>query len=111
MKGDMSLVGPRPLLPQYLDAYSEYDKRRLLMPPGMTGWQQVVGSSDNSWEERVALDVWYVEHWSLWIDLWVLIRTAYEVPFRSDKAYAKDGRQDCGIPTKYRTSSPANGDD
>lgn len=96
--GQMSLVGPRPLLPEFLPGYGERDKKRMLMPPGMTGWQQVNGASNNSWEERIDLDVWYVEHWSLWLDLKILLKTVLVV-IKPDSVYGKDGQQLSGVPT------------
>jgi lipopolysaccharide/colanic/teichoic acid biosynthesis glycosyltransferase len=99
--GDMSLVGPRPLLPRFLPDYSEHDRRRLDVPPGMTGWQQVNGASNNSWEERVELDVWYVDHKSLLLDLRVLLKTVLVV-LRPSGVYASDGSQLSGVPTAAR---------
>ena len=97
LKGEMSLVGPRPLLPEFLPYYSALDRRRLEAPPGMTGWQQVNGASRHTWRERVALDVWYVEHRSLALDFWILCRTALVV-VRADTSYAPDGSQRSGVP-------------
>jgi sugar transferase EpsL len=79
LRGDMSLVGPRPLLMQYLDRYSPEQARRHLVPPGITGWAQVNGRNDLTWEKRLALDVWYVDHWSLWLDLRILGITVWKV--------------------------------
>ena len=97
LKGEMSLVGPRPLLPEFLPYYSDLDRRRLEAPPGMTGWQQVNGAARHSWRERVALDVWYVDHRSLWLDLRILCLTA-KVVVQADTAYAPDGSQRSGVP-------------
>lgn len=75
--GDMSLVGPRPLLIKYLPLYSAEQARRHEMRPGLTGWAQVNGRNSLSWEDKFALDVWYVDHASLWLDLkiiWLTIR-------------------------------------
>ncbi|MGH8507214.1 MAG: sugar transferase [Gammaproteobacteria bacterium] len=69
LKGDMSLVGPRPLLMQYLTLYTPEQARRHEVKPGLTGWAQINGRNAVSWEERFRLDVWYVDHWSLWLDL------------------------------------------
>jgi lipopolysaccharide/colanic/teichoic acid biosynthesis glycosyltransferase len=79
LKGEMSWVGPRPLLMQYLDRYSKEQHRRHLVLPGITGWAQVNGRNAISWEEKFALDVWYVDHWSIWLDLKILIMTVFKV--------------------------------
>jgi len=78
LKGDMSLVGPRPLLVEYLPLYTPVQARRHEMRPGLTGWAQVNGRNALSWEERFALDVWYVDNRSFWLDLrilWLTLRT------------------------------------
>jgi lipopolysaccharide/colanic/teichoic acid biosynthesis glycosyltransferase len=75
LKGDMSLVGPRPLLMQYLSRYTPRQARRHELRPGITGLAQVSGRNQLSWEERFDLDVWYIDHWSLWLDLRILLRT------------------------------------
>ena len=75
LRGDMALVGPRPLLPQYLERYTPEQARRHEVPPGLTGLTQVSGRNGLSWEEKFALDVWYVDHWSLRLDAWILWRT------------------------------------
>ena len=72
VRGEMSLVGPRPLVPLHADAWTEEERKRTLMRPGITGWQQVCGGATNTWEERIALEIWYVEHWSLWLDFLIL---------------------------------------
>jgi len=73
--GEMSLVGPRPLLPQYLSRYSEFQRRRLHVVPGITGWAQIHGRNALAWEPRFEYDVWYVDHWSLTLDARILART------------------------------------
>jgi lipopolysaccharide/colanic/teichoic acid biosynthesis glycosyltransferase len=75
LRGDMSLVGPRPLLTEYLDRYSPEQARRHAVRPGITGLAQVAGRNAVGWDERLATDVWYVDHRSLWLDLRVLVRT------------------------------------
>jgi lipopolysaccharide/colanic/teichoic acid biosynthesis glycosyltransferase len=75
LRGDMSLVGPRPLLPQYLQRYTPRQARRHEVKPGITGWAQVNGRNALPWDERFALDVWYVDHRSLGLDLHILART------------------------------------
>jgi lipopolysaccharide/colanic/teichoic acid biosynthesis glycosyltransferase len=83
LRGDLSLVGPRPLLMQYLPLYSPEQARRHDVLPGITGWAQVNGRNAISWEEKFALDVWYVDHWSLALDLKILALTLLEVVNRS----------------------------
>lgn len=83
MKGRMSLVGPRPLLPRYLGLYSEEQMRRHDSMPGLTGWAQVCGRNALSWEEKFRLDVWYVQNASLGLDAWILLLTVARV-FRRD---------------------------
>lgn len=73
--GDMSLVGPRPLIPEYLERYTPEQARRHLVKPGITGWAAVNGRNANSWEEKFRLDCWYVDNQSLWLDLRILWRT------------------------------------
>jgi lipopolysaccharide/colanic/teichoic acid biosynthesis glycosyltransferase len=79
LRGDMSLVGPRPLLMEYLPLYSPEQARRHEVRPGITGWAQVNGRNAQSWEERLSLDVWYVDHRSLWLDARILWRTILRV--------------------------------
>ena len=79
LKGDMSLVGPRPLLMEYLPLYSARQARRHEVRPGITGWAQVNGRNALDWETRFELDVWYVEHRSLWLDLWIIALTLWRV--------------------------------
>jgi lipopolysaccharide/colanic/teichoic acid biosynthesis glycosyltransferase len=79
LKGDMSLVGPRPLLMQYLHRYSPEQARRHLVRPGLTGWAQVNGRNALAWEEKFALDVWYVDNRSFWLDLKILLLTIWQV--------------------------------
>lgn len=75
LRGDLSLVGPRPLLMQYLPLYDARQARRHDVLPGITGWAQINGRNALTWEEKFALDVWYVENWSLGLDLRILART------------------------------------
>lgn len=75
LKGDMSLVGPRPLLVEYLDRYTPEQARRHEVKPGMTGWAQVNGNTLLSWDERCFLDVWYIDHWSLLLDFKIIFKT------------------------------------
>jgi lipopolysaccharide/colanic/teichoic acid biosynthesis glycosyltransferase len=75
VRGDMSLVGPRPTLAYQVDRYTPRQRRRLDVRPGITGWAQIHGRARLPWEERIELDVWYVEHRSPWLDLKILVRT------------------------------------
>ena len=79
IKGDMSLIGPRPLLPQYLPLYNSVQKRRHEVRPGITGWAQVNGRNAISWEQKFEYDVWYVNHLSLALDVKILISTVKKV--------------------------------
>ncbi len=79
LRGDMSLVGPRPLLMHYLDLYTPEQARRHEVKPGITGWAQINGRNALSWEEKFELDVWYVDHVSLWLDLKILALTVWKV--------------------------------
>lgn len=79
LKGDMSLVGPRPLLTQYLELYTLEQARRHEVRPGITGWAQVNGRNAITWEEKFALDVWYVDHCSLWLDVKIIFLTVWKV--------------------------------
>jgi sugar transferase EpsL len=88
LRGDMSLVGPRPLLVQYLERYTPEQARRHEVLPGITGWAQVNGRNSLSWEEKFALDVWYVDHRSLWLDIKILFMTLAKV-FKREGISAK----------------------
>jgi lipopolysaccharide/colanic/teichoic acid biosynthesis glycosyltransferase len=79
LKGDMTLVGPRPLLPEYLPRYTAFQRRRHEVRPGITGWVQVNGRNSLAWEQKFELDVWYVDHRSLWLDAKVLWMTMLQV--------------------------------
>lgn len=106
--GHMSLVGPRPWLMEYLPHYTPEQMRRHEVRPGITGWAQVNGRNTASWEERLRLDQWYVEHWSLWLDLRILLRTIWTV-------IRRDGISAAGHATMPRLdegrASPAGTDD
>jgi sugar transferase EpsL len=79
LKGNMSLVGPRPLLMQYMDRYTPAQRRRHEVKPGITGWAQVKGRNAITWEEKFALDVWYVDYQSLWLDLKIIVLTTWKI--------------------------------
>jgi len=90
LRGEMSLVGPRPLLPQYLDRYTAEQARRHEVPPGITGWCQVRGRNALSWDEKFALDVWYVDHWSVWLDVLILLQTVLAVLRRDGVSHGEE---------------------
>lgn len=90
LKGDMSLVGPRPLLMEYLPLYTPEQARRHEVRPGVTGWAQVNGRNAISWEAKFSLDVWYVEHQSLWLDIKILWLTVRKVLVREGISAAGD---------------------
>jgi sugar transferase EpsL len=79
VRGQMSLVGPRPLLPQYLKRYTPEQMRRHEVKPGITGWVQINGRNALEWDQKFALDNWYIDHQSLWLDLRILAATAWQV--------------------------------
>ncbi len=83
VKGDMALIGPRPLMPKYLPLYSPEQARRHEVRPGISGWAQCHGRNNISWAEKFQLDVWYVDHLSLWVDIKIIFITIYKV-FRRD---------------------------
>ncbi len=84
LRGEMSFVGPRPLLTEYLPLYNERQKKRHAVKPGITGWAQVNGRNAISWEQKFDYDVWYVEHQSIWLDIKILWMTFLKVVRRSD---------------------------
>lgn len=79
LKGEMSLVGPRPLLMEYLNRYTPFQARRHEVKPGITGWAQINGRNAITWEQKFELDVWYVDHCSLWLDIKTLWLTFFKV--------------------------------
>ena len=90
LRGDMSLVGPRPLLMEYLPLYSPQQARRHEVRPGITGWVQINGRNAISWDEKFALDTWYVDHQSIWLDLRILWRTLRQVVKREGITHGND---------------------
>ena len=83
LKGDMSIVGPRPLLEEYLPLYSTQEARRHEVQSGITGWAQVNGRNEISWDEKFHLDVWYVDNQSIWLDIKIIWMTIGKVVFRT----------------------------
>jgi len=90
LRGDLSLVGPRPLLCDYLPLYSEEQRRRHDVMPGITGWVQVNGRNALDWDKKFELDIWYVDHWSLLLDLRILAKTAVRMVVRTGISYEGD---------------------
>ena len=90
-KGDMSMVGPRPTLIEQVNRYSKEHRRRLEVKPGITGWALINGRNKLTWPEKINLDIWYIDHWSLWLDLRILFRTIWVVVFTREGVYGKDG--------------------
>ena len=106
LRGEMSLIGPRPLLMQYLGRYTPEQARRHEVRPGITGWAQVNGRNAISWEEKFRLDVWYVDHASLWLDVKILFRTVAMV-LRREGVNAESGvtmREFTGSPAEAATN-------
>ncbi len=81
-KGEMSVIGPRPVLPTHYPRYTDYQKQRLLMKPGVTGLAQINGRNTLKWSQRIEYDVWYIEHYSLWLDMKILLKTIKVVLLR-----------------------------
>ena len=79
LRGDMSFIGPRPFVAAYLERYTAEQARRHDVKPGITGWAQINGRNSISWEEKFALDLWYIDHWSLWLDLKILFLTVFKI--------------------------------
>jgi len=92
--GEMSLVGPRPTLCYQVEHYNEFQRRRLLVKPGITSLAVVSGRNALSWKKRIEFDVWYVEHWSLWLDTKILFKTLWTVLVTHEGLYGEDGVND-----------------
>jgi lipopolysaccharide/colanic/teichoic acid biosynthesis glycosyltransferase len=105
LRGEMSLVGPRPLLMQYLERYSPEQARRHDVLPGLTGWAQINGRNALTWEDKFRLDVWYVDHWSFWLDIKILFLTFWKV-------FKREGISQPGHATmeEFMGSGKADGD-
>ena len=101
LHGEMSLVGPRPLLMQYLERYTPEQMRRHDMLPGITGWAQINGRNTLDWEEKFRLDVWYVDHWSFWLDMKILLLTPWKV-------FKREGISQPGHVTAEEFKGPGN---
>lgn len=90
LKGDMSIVGPRPTLLTQVTLYGPRERRRLEVRPGMAGWAWIHGRNRLTWEERIELDIWYVDHWSIWLDFLILMRS-FGLLLRREGLYGEDG--------------------
>ena len=94
LKGEMSLVGPRPTFRYQVERYDDFQRKRLLVKPGITGWALIHGRNLLSWEERIKYDVWYVENWSLWLDFKILLETLNLIFIKREGIYGKGGIND-----------------
>lgn len=94
LKGEMSLVGPRPTFVRQTEKYNNFEKKRLNMKPGLAGWALIYGRNSLSWEERIKYDVWYVENWSLWLDIKIIFKTFYLIFIRQEGVYGEGGIND-----------------
>lgn len=102
LSGEMSLVGPRPTLAYQVRAYTDFQRRRLEAKPGITGLAVVSGRNALSWEERIKLDVRYIDHWSLWLDLRILVQTLWKVLVTREGLYGQGGVNDVLVSMQRR---------
>ena len=116
LRGEMALIGPRPTVPEQVEKYTAFQRRRLEIRPGLTGWAQVNGGIELTWPERIKLDVWYVAHRSLWLDLRILWRTAVVVLLGDERnenalqkaiTYAQQEEGAGGLPRRPSDLSPS----
>jgi len=89
LKGEMSLVGPRPTLKSQVDQYNDFQRRRLCVKPGITGWALIHGRNRLPWKERIELDIWYVDNFSLWLDIKILVGTLWVVLVKREGVYGE----------------------
>jgi lipopolysaccharide/colanic/teichoic acid biosynthesis glycosyltransferase len=94
LKGEMSLVGPRPTLKYQVEHYTDFQRKRLLVKPGITGWALIHGRNSLTWEERIKYDVWYADHWSIWLDFSIMLKTLYYIFIKQEGVYGKGGIND-----------------
>jgi len=97
LKGEMSLVGPRPPLMSQLNLDNPGDRKRFSMKPGMAGWAQLKGGNWISWDDRVRYDVWYVEHWSLWLDIKIFFLSFWKIILKGEGLYVPKGKSGRGF--------------
>ncbi len=110
VRGEMSIVGPRPDLVEQAAHYTESDRRRLAVRPGLTGWSQTHGREQIGWPERIQQDLWYIDHWSLWLDLKILFLTVAQV-FRPEPAPVEDTMNIERARAARRTPGTEHGDE
>jgi len=91
LRSEMSIVGPRPTLEYQIEQYNDFQRQRLLVKPGITGWALIHGRNLLSWSERIRYDVWYIDHWSLWLDLKIVLRTLWLVLIIHEGVYGPGG--------------------
>lgn len=94
LKGEMSIVGPRPTLKYQVEQYNGFQRRRLSVKPGITGWALIHGRNLLAWEKRIKYDVWYVEHRTIWLDLWIMLKTLWVVLIKREGIYGPAGTND-----------------
>jgi lipopolysaccharide/colanic/teichoic acid biosynthesis glycosyltransferase len=94
LRGEMSIVGPRPTLKYQVDQYNDFQNKRLLVKPGITGWALIHGRNSLSWEERIKYDIWYVENRSLWLDIRIILKTLWVVLIKQEGVYGRNGIND-----------------
>ena len=109
LRGELSLVGPRPLLVKYLPYFSAKEKLRHTVRPGLTGWAQINGRNYLPWDQRLAMDVWYVENWSLWLDMRILFATIGKV-LRREGAAADSDQAETDLDWERRRELAGSGD-
>ena len=94
LRGEMSIVGPRPTLKYQVEQYNDFQRRRLSVKPGITGWALIHGRNLLTWEERIKYDVWYADHWSIPLDLWIMLKTIWVVLIKREGVYGPAGIND-----------------
>lgn len=94
LRGEMSIVGPRPTLKYQVEQYDDFQRRRLLVKPGITGWALIHGRNLLAWEKRIKYDIWYVDHWSIWLDFWIMLKTTWVVLITREGLYGEGGVND-----------------
>ena len=100
LRGEMSIVGPRPTLKYQVERYDDFQRKRLLVKPGITGWALIHGRNLLNWEERIKYDVWYADHWSIPLDLWIMLKTIWVVLIKREGVYGPAGINDDFAPKK-----------